>query len=183
MTGSSVQVRLVALVPMGHSRSDPDQRSSGRDADREGGFLKRCWSCGETKPLDAYPRNRARPDGRGSTCRPCHRDLCRSWYRANRDEARERAHDGRIRRRSEGFDRIRAYLVQHPCVDCGESDPDVLGFDHRRLEDKSFNISTLLSAGYSWDKVLAEIRKCDVRCANCHQRRTAQQFEWPRAKQ
>ncbi|MEZ4416181.1 MAG: hypothetical protein R3E10_10565 [Gemmatimonadota bacterium] len=109
--------------------------------------------------------------------------MCRTWYRRNRADARDRAHAGRLRRREQGFERIREYLACHPCVDCGESDPDVLGFDHRALAEKSFNVSTLLSAGYAWDKVLAEIRKCDVRCANCHQRRTAQQFEWPRAKQ
>ena len=32
---------------------------------------------------------------------------------------------------------------------------------------------------YTWPTVEAEIAKCDIRCANCHRRRTAAQFNWP----
>ena len=30
--------------------------------------------------------------------------------------------------------------------------------------------------------VEAEIAKCELRCANCHRRRTAQQFDWPKRR-
>src|SRR5262249_53749567 len=36
----------------------------------------------------------------------------------------------------------------------------------------------LVRQAYSWVAVQAEIAKCVVRCANCHHRRTAQQFQW-----
>lgn len=62
------------------------------------------------------------------------------------------------------------YLHQHPCVDCGETDPVVLEFDH--LGNKSFNVAYGMRAR-SWEAVLAEIEKCEVVCANCHKRRTA----------
>jgi hypothetical protein len=64
-----------------------------------------------------------------------------------------------------------AYLLEHPCVDCGEADPVVLEFDHMR--DKVKAVSVLLSNGHEWKQILAEIEKCEVRCANCHRRRTA----------
>ncbi len=71
-----------------------------------------------------------------------------------------------------------ALFRHHPCVDCGESDPLALEFDH--LGEKSFNIAKGLR-DHSWDTVLAEIRKCEVVCANCHRRRTARRGGFARA--
>lgn len=67
------------------------------------------------------------------------------------------------------------YLEQHPCVDCGESDPVVLEFDHVRGE-KSYNVTTLGWRLCSWNSLMREIDKCDVRCANCHRRKTAERM-------
>lgn len=70
------------------------------------------------------------------------------------------------------------YLLSHPCVDCGEADPKVLDFDHREPADKTAAVSRMLSGTLSWSKVLNEISKCDVRCSNCHRRKTAHQLGW-----
>ena len=67
------------------------------------------------------------------------------------------------------------YLVKHPCVDCGEIDIVVLEFDHVRGK-KSHDVNRMLSKDYSWTKIEEEIVKCDVRCANCHRRRTAHKY-------
>jgi ribose 5-phosphate isomerase RpiB len=72
---------------------------------------------------------------------------------------------------------MREYLNGHPCVDCGESDVRVLEFDHvgnAKLE----NVATLCGQGVGLIRLKAEIAKCQVRCANCHRRRTAAQFGW-----
>jgi hypothetical protein len=34
---------------------------------------RRCCKCGESKPLEAFTRNRCKPFGRGYTCKPCNR--------------------------------------------------------------------------------------------------------------
>lgn len=71
------------------------------------------------------------------------------------------------------------YLSLHPCVDCGETDPVVLECDHLPKSDKRFEVGrAITSSSMSWRKVLSEIKKCDIVCANCHRRRTAR-----RAKQ
>jgi hypothetical protein len=70
------------------------------------------------------------------------------------------------------------YLKCNPCVDCGESDPIVLQFDHVEAETKILSISEMLSRDMAWKAIWEEIEKCVVRCANCHQRRTAKQFNW-----
>lgn len=57
------------------------------------------------------------------------------------------------------------------CLDCGYNRaPEALHFDHRDPKEKSFTISGNLTT--NWGKVLLEIAKCDVRCANCHAIRT-----------
>ena len=61
----------------------------------------------------------------------------------------------------------------HPCVDCGENDPRVLDFDH--INNKRHEISTLLRKEYSWNSILEEAKKCEIRCANCHRRKTAKE--------
>lgn len=66
---------------------------------------------------------------------------------------------------------IVGYLLEHPCVDCGEDDIVVLDFDHVGSE-KNHNVGYLIGSG-TLEKVRAEIELCEVVCANCHRRRTA----------
>lgn len=57
------------------------------------------------------------------------------------------------------------------CQRCGFTHPGALQFHHRDPSQKLFNISskTLTSPKkYPWDLVAAEIKKCDLLCANCH---------------
>lgn len=68
------------------------------------------------------------------------------------------------------------YLQNHPCVDCGQSDPTVLIFDH--LRDKRKSLSYFIRKGYSVKVLIEEIKKCEVRCANCHARKTAREQGW-----
>jgi hypothetical protein len=83
---------------------------------------------------------------------------------------RARAHDAKKRIVIRSF--IVEYLSSHYCVDCGEDDPVVLEFDHRDRSKKLFNIGDASKKRYSLARVEEEIQKCDVRCANCHRRKT-----------
>ncbi len=58
-----------------------------------------------------------------------------------------------------------------PCHDCGNSfPPECMDFDHRDDEHKFRGISDMLS--YSLERLMAEVAKCDLVCANCHRIRT-----------
>lgn len=141
--------------------------------------LRRCTRCGESKPLEGFaPRYRALPSP-ASRCRECQAVYQREWYVRNREKViqRVRANRGKPKlgeRKSVHLDARRRrweYLLTHPCVDCGETDPVVLEFDHR--SEKRSAIVDLMRRHAPWEQILEEIVKCDVRCANCHRRRTA----------
>jgi len=73
------------------------------------------------------------------------------------------------------------YMSTKACANCGEVDIRVLELDHLNPQTKRFTISQAVKLGYGWDDVLTEIKKCQVLCANCHKKRTAQQFNWYKA--
>jgi hypothetical protein len=66
------------------------------------------------------------------------------------------------------------YLRGRACSTCGIDDPVVLEFHHVSVRgSKCAPVSVLVTHGYTWRKVQAEIAKCEVLCANCHRKRTA----------
>ncbi len=86
----------------------------------------------------------------------------------------EKHREWNLKRRQRNFFKVREYYKKHPCVDCGENDPVVLDFDHRVGEKKLRNVSNMMHWS-CWDTIKKEIDKCDVRCANCHRRKTAKE--------
>jgi hypothetical protein len=144
---------------------------------REG--FRVCRWCGIERPLDAF-RLRDRGNAqRHSICGECVNAYRREHYALNRAEYIVR-NDHLLRVRGKKWlRRLWEYLAEHPCVDCGECDPVVLDCDHIDRTRKRSSVSFLARSGYPWNTVLVEIDKCQVRCANCHRRRTAAQFEWP----
>lgn len=59
-------------------------------------------------------------------------------------------------------------LKDNPCMDCGNKfHPCAMDFDHVKGE-KIFSLNTM----YSEIKVLEEVAKCELVCANCHRVRT-----------
>ena len=109
-------------------------------------------------------------------CRDCQRQYKRAYYERNLVAYKARA--ARTKRvsieRNQRF--LAEYLKSHPCVDCGESDPYVLEFDH--LRNKVASVSMMAMHACSLEKIMREIEKCEIRCANCHRRKTRKQFGW-----
>jgi hypothetical protein len=133
--------------------------------------MKRCGRCGQLKPVDDFAWRRKEKGQRHNYCRPCHADYHRAHYLTNRTRYIAQAATQKQALRLERTRYLIEYFKAHPCVDCGETDPVVLEFDH--LRDKSFEITAKLIT-YRWQRILDEIEKCEVVCANCHRRRTAE---------
>jgi len=141
---------------------------------------KRCYMCKEWKPLTEFHRHRGQRDGRQNRCRDCNIAQAKLAHARDPERARARIKKRADRMREANHRALFAYLLDHPCVDCGEADPVVLQFDH--LRDKKFNVSKLANSAVPFERVLAEIRKCEVVCANCHQRRTCMRIDGYRVR-
>lgn len=69
-------------------------------------------------------------------------------------------------------------LKNKPCYDCSVSYPPyVMDFDHKEGETKLNSVARLIRDGWSKERLLEEIAKCDLVCANCHRERTYQRLK------
>jgi hypothetical protein len=135
--------------------------------------MKECSRCKTSKDFVLFPKRSKSKDGLHAWCTPCNTAYARDRYIASPDERnRKKKNQKSVVEKSRKF--IYEYLQNHPCIVCGESDPIVLEFDHREPSKKESNVSELLK--FSVNKVRQEVAKCDVMCANCHRRKTADQF-------
>lgn len=100
----------------------------------------------------------------------------RRHYEANKDKMKARA----VLARRVLKAKIRAHIEEVkdvPCMDCGQKYAwYIMEFDHVR-GDKLFNLADAGRLGKPFAKVLEEIEKCEVVCANCHRARTWQRKE------
>jgi endo-1,4-beta-mannosidase len=66
---------------------------------------------------------------------------------------------------------IQEYKELVGCSDCHEHYPHyVLDFDHLPGHTETMKVADVVD--YSWDRIVAELAKCEVVCANCHRIRT-----------
>ena len=135
---------------------------------------KTCTGCKKELPIKVFHfRNRAR-NKRHPWCRSC-RNAQQTEYRRGR-EGKAKVRGWRKTKHDAHCQVIWNYLLTHPCIDCKESDPIVLQFDHQY--NKRCNISQM-PWSHGIVSILEEISKCEVRCANCHTRKTAtEQNHW-----
>ena len=142
--------------------------------------MRRCSMCHQEKPESEFAFQSIATGKRQDHCRACHAEYRRQHYLKNRDTYIAREVARMAGHRIENRLRIFEYLTSHPCVDCGETDTLVLEFDHRDRSTKRTEVARLATTK-PWKVVLEEILKCDVRCGNCHRRRTAIQLQWTSA--
>lgn len=104
-------------------------------------------------------------------CIVCHRIRTKRQYPPPNINNRR----GRSRFRLQKY--VRDYLAAHSCVDCNETNTDILEFDHVRGK-KYKAVSELVGWAYGIGRIREEIDKCDVVCVKCHRMRTAIRGRW-----
>lgn len=139
---------------------------------------KKCTKCLETKSIDCFSYKDKKNNIRKYVCKDCDKTIRRKYYLDNKDRIIDKVLDRNRKIRLNSYKFIWEYLLENPCVDCGEDNPIVLEFDHKEGTDKKDSVCRIVSDGNSIDKIKEEILKCDVRCCNCHRVKTAKQLNW-----
>lgn len=140
-------------------------------------LTKQCSKCREIKKVSEFPFKDTKRRIYGGYCKECRKIYIRSHYQANKEYYKTKAKDWDEKNHTENRKNVMEYFNTHPCVDCGESDPVVLEFDHVRGK-KLHPVSIMMHRAWTWNKIQEEIEKCEVRCANCHKRKTSKQFNY-----
>lgn len=117
--------------------------------------MKTCIKCGSERSGQSY-------------CKPCANEIGRQNYQLNRER-----YIAQAKKRDEQLDRLILKHKNQPCTDCDiQYPPYVMDFDHLGDEQKLYNISTMRRRRMAFHKIEAEIKKCEVVCANCHRERS-----------
>lgn len=125
---------------------------------------KKCKKCGQNKPLTQFGKHSIRKDGYQSSCKVCNRKYCKKHYKKNK----QYYFDKRARRQNEMKVWWQEYKANLKCSRCKENHPVCLQFHHIDPSKKENSVSQLVANLVSKDKILKEIKKCIVLCANCH---------------
>ena len=92
------------------------------------------------------------------------REYFKQYYRDNPAYFKERAR----RREQEIQEFIQQQRVGLSCIRCGNTDIRVLDFHHVDKNSKEISIARIVYRGWSNERILQEIAKCEALCANCH---------------
>ena len=115
--------------------------------------LKRCGTCRVTYPIKKFgaiaPSVRWRGDGLKNSCRYCENN----FVRKNKKDKKNI---------------LKRMKVELGCSICGyRESASLLHWHHRKPSEKSFNIAHSFHET-TLDKILEEVKKCDVVCQDCH---------------
>lgn len=132
--------------------------------------MKKCNICNELLHNTCFSRDKTTKDGLQRKCKPCQKNLSNKHYKNNKQKYADNLKKRRFKVRSV----IKCLKETTPCTDCKIQYPFyVMQFDH--LRDKEFGISHAVKE-QTLSRILNEIEKCEIVCANCHAKRSYQRI-------
>lgn len=124
-----------------------------------------CPGCETFQSIDNFHKSSSR--GYQIYCKLCRKEIDADYYLKNKNK--------RIKQTDTWYKEFTKWarnLKNAPCTDCGiQYHPVCMQWDHLPEYEKLDSIANIVKSG-SKAKVLAEIEKCELVCANCHALRT-----------
>ena len=94
------------------------------------------------------------------------REYFTKWYKKNKNIQYKKIKD----RQKEIRRKLKEYKKTLKCNICKEDHPSCLDFHHLDPTKKESTINLVIHKGWGWKKIIEEIAKCQVVCANCHRK-------------
>jgi hypothetical protein len=97
----------------------------------------------------------------------------RAYYKKNRPARLAYIRDYSAKKQAEKREHVMK-LKEQPCMDCGQCYHfAAMDFDHRGEDEKKGSITDMMrNMRVTLKRLVEEIAKCDLVCANCHRVRT-----------
>ena len=95
-----------------------------------------------------------------------HAEYSKTYYEKNKAQIIKT----KAARKKELTVQFAAFKATKTCTKCGESHPAALDFHHLISKNTNKKVYKLVSDGHHWPRILEEITKCIVLCANCHRK-------------
>jgi hypothetical protein len=144
--------------------------------------LSYCPRCKDWRPKEEFNYWSVEKGILQTYCRIHQHEALREHYVGHSERVLGRNRRDSRDRREIAREYVFEYLLAHPCVDCGNTNPVVLTFDHVS-GTKTANLADLVTHGYSMQTIQTEMAKCEVVCHNCHAVRTQKKtngYRWKR---
>ena len=141
-------------------------------------MMKTCNRCNETKDEEEFHWHTRSKGIRNAICKVCRKDQYKSWWndKGGSEIWYEKQRVSREKRRIEMRQYVRDIKSKTPCADCGNIYHfAAMDFDH--IEGgKIADVSTLVNKAMR-TALMAELKKCELVCSNCHRVRTYERGE------
>lgn len=127
-----------------------------------------CNKCSLIKSINNFKISKTSPRGYDYWCNDCRKLYRKRFYKINANKISEQSRKKR-QERVEWFQTLKRDI---PCKDCGKIyEPYCMDFDHIKGQ-KIKSVSRMVLEKASKEKILEEIKKCELVCILCHNYRT-----------
>ena len=94
----------------------------------------------------------------------------KKWHKENYHKYAVK-HYAKVKERRATLEKwLKGYKSRLQCELCGENEPCCLAFHHIDSNEKEIEVSKAPNRGWSIERMLEEIKKCQVLCFNCHRK-------------
>ena len=134
--------------------------------------IKRCFKCGEIKPISEFSKDKKCKDGLNSWCKECYSEYSKNWCKEHKEEVRikrhkrYKKHDVQIRENSKKWRKANPEKIREANHRWRKANPEKIR-EHSKTyieSSPSYFKDLLIQTGFSKDEITPELieKKSDI---------------------